>query len=851
MRKRAAGIIGSLVGIALFVAALWVLSRALDAHHLHDVMARVQQLTFGQVLLAFCFTILSYFALTCYDWLAFKHLGRVIAYWKVIFTAFITYSVSHNLGFSLFTGGSIRFRLYSAWGVTASEIAQLVGFGVLTFWLGYSTLAAAVLLTGQIALPAEIRLPLHSTTAIGLLFLFALAGYLILNLVRKSPITIRGMEVSLPRPGLTAAQITVSAFDWCVAAAALYVLLPSAPGLHYLDVLGVFLIAQIAGLGSNVPGGLGVFESVCVLLLQPSLPAPAILGSVLVYRVIYYLIPLGAAALSLGTYEAVRHREFFRKLSTPINQWIMPIAPDIAAFTTFLSGVVLLFSGSTPGVVVRMKWLDDFLPLALIEASHFVGSLIGVGLLILSRGLQRRVDGAYVMSVAFLTIGIVASLAKGFDYEEALILGAVLAVLIPCRPFFYRKSSLLSEPLNPVWFASIALVLIASIWLTFFSFKHVEYSSDLWWRFALFEDAPRSLRALVGALVGLGAFAVLRLMRPRAPELEVPTREDLDRLLPAIRSSRETEANLALLGDKSLLVSDSGRSFLMYGVEGRSWVAMGDPIGIPSECRELVWQFHGMADSHGGWTVFYQVDPDKLTHYLDLGLSLTKLGEEARIDLTLFTLEGHAAKQMRHWHRKPQSEGCTFQIVDAGEAQALYPELRAISTAWLELKNVREKRFSLGCYDERYLSHFPLAIVRQNEQLVAFANMWLGGDRYELSIDLMRHLPDAPGGVMDFLFIELMLWGRQQGYQWFNMGMAPFSGLDTRGLSPLWNKLGTFVYRYGEHFYNFQGLRKYKDKFDPVWTPRYLASPGGVSLFRIFANLGTLISGGAKGVIAR
>ena len=104
---------------------------------------------------------------------------------------------------------------------------------------------------------------------------------------------------------------------------------------------------------------------------------------------------------------------------------------------------------------------------------------------------------------------------------------------------------------------------------------------------------------------------------------------------------------------------------------------------------------------------------------------------------------------------------------------------------------------------------------------------------------------------MEYLFVCMMLWGKEQGYRWFNLGMAPFSGLENRALAPLWNRLGAFVFRYGEHFYNFQGLRQYKEKFDPQWRPRYLASPGGLALPQIFANLATLISGGVKGVVAK
>ncbi|MBE7444414.1 MAG: DUF2156 domain-containing protein [Planctomycetia bacterium] len=143
------------------------------------------------------------------------------------------------------------------------------------------------------------------------------------------------------------------------------------------------------------------------------------------------------------------------------------------------------------------------------------------------------------------------------------------------------------------------------------------------------------------------------------------------------------------------------------------------------------------------------------------------------------------------------------------------------------------------------------APVRKNGKIIAFVNIWQGAEKEELSADLMRYLPDAPNGVMEYLFIQLMRWGKQEGYKWFNMGMAPLSGLEEHALAPLWNRLGALVFRHGEHFYNFQGLRRYKEKFDPEWEPKYLASPGGLKLPRILTNIALLISGDHKGVVIK
>jgi phosphatidylglycerol lysyltransferase len=258
-----------------------------------------------------------------------------------------------------------------------------------------------------------------------------------------------------------------------------------------------------------------------------------------------------------------------------------------------------------------------------------------------------------------------------------------------------------------------------------------------------------------------------------------------------------------------------------------------------------------MANRQGGWTVFYEVGQQHFPLYLDLGLTLLKLGEEARVPLAAFTIEGNARKGLRSNRNRVEREGCRFEVVGPEEIPALIPELKAVSDAWLASRHTREKGFSLGFFKPDYLCRFPAALIRREGIIMAFANILPDPQREELSIDLMRHLPDAPGGVMDYLFTELMFWGKEKGYHWFNLGMAPFSGLESRALAPLWTRVGALLFRHGEHFYNFKGVREYKEKFDPVWEPRYLASPGGLALPRVIANVAALISGGLKGVVGK
>jgi phosphatidylglycerol lysyltransferase len=178
-------------------------------------------------------------------------------------------------------------------------------------------------------------------------------------------------------------------------------------------------------------------------------------------------------------------------------------------------------------------------------------------------------------------------------------------------------------------------------------------------------------------------------------------------------------------------------------------------------------------------------------------------------------------------------------------------DLRRVSDDWLHEKAGAEKGFSLGFFDEEYLSRFPAAVIERDGRIVAFANLWLGPDRNEISVDLMRYHRDAPGEVMEALFVHLFLWGKAHGYRWFALGMAPLSGFERSAVAPMWNRLGSFLYRHGEALYRFQGLRAYKDKFNPEWEPRYLVYPGGLRLARVLTDVSALIAGGYRRIFLK
>jgi len=554
------------------------------------------------------------------------------------------------------------------------------------------------------------------------------------------------------------------------------------------------------------------------------------------------LAPTLILAIGLAVAAIVRHRGPVKRLILAGGDWVTVVVPRLLALATFVAGAILLFSGAVPTPRHRLGTLQEHVPLAVVELSSYLARAAGAGLIILARGIQRRLDAAYHLTALLLLGGIVFSLAGALDIEQAISLTVMLAALLASRRYFTRHASLIEERFTRGWLVAIGIVVVSTVVLAWIWYRDIGLSGSRFFEFGHDADAPRSLRALTAAAGVLVVWGLARLVRPARAAVPLASPEELEDAAEIVATSRRASAHLALLGDKSFLFDDSGRAFIMYRVVGQSWIALGDPVGDVTRAAALIERFTEMANADAGWPAFYRTGPALLPLYLEFGLAVVKLGEVARVPLATWTLEMPERRTLRRTHRKLVRDGLTFEMIAPEQLAPLIPELRDISDDWLHAKQTREKGFSLGRFDEHFLARGPVGVARFNGKLVAFASVWTSAEHCEAEVDVMRYSAAAPPAVMRYLLVELCFWAQREGYESFNLGMVPLAGIRRSAVAPMWHQATSLFKRAGERYYNFEGLRDFKQWFYPEWEPSYLVSVGGTKRPILIANIAALIS---------
>lgn len=837
-------ILGSLISILILVLALVALRSSLAELEPRSIGEALYSVPAGSWVAALAAVALSYACLVVYDVTALKTLGLNLPLRTAATAATLGNAVSNMLGLSFISGGAVRMRVYHIAGLSTPDVIRIVALTSLTFWGGIFVcfaLSLPLLSVGGGAIGAWLPDPVQ-------LALPWLVGFLLvagLAYLGRGGRKVKIAGIVLPLPGAPTAigQILAAFVDLAACAAIIFVLLPNGSLWFYPTVLTAYVVAVAFGVLTHLPGGVGVFEAIMCLLL-PEVDKGILVAALIGYRLVYYLLPFMLAVVVSVIAERRTLLKKARALAHRTGSLASAMAAPGLSAMTFLAGATLVWASALPSAPEDTMPLSSYLPHAADALSHLASSAIGTMLMFVGWGLYRRLDAAWLACLMLAVAGFVLALLRGPDLVQAGICIGLVGALGANRAAFYRQTSLMAEPFSRQWLVAVAAVVTGAVCIGLWAFKDVPYANDLWWRIdpsgKLSGDASRFLRAALLSGLLTAVIAVRWLLSP--VKLKVETKLPGSVFAVALAHSTSSQAHLARTGDKAFLVAPEGDAFLMFRQSRHTLVAMGDPVGPRERWSALVWRLRDLADQQRARLAFYECSPAMLELAVDLGLGAIKLGEEARVPLASFTLDGKEHAKLRQAVNRALREGLRFRVAQREEVPALLPVLRAISDDWLARKGGREKQFSLGRFESQYLCEEPVALVEKDGKVVAFANLWPMPSRQELSFDLMRYSTGAPAGTMDFMFTQMMLWGREEGYQWLSLGVAPLSGIEGRRLAPAWARIANQMFRHGERFYGFEGLRRYKNKFAPVWIPRYLAAPRGLGTALALFDILMLVS---------
>ena len=726
-----------------------------------------------------------------------------------------------------------------------------------------------------------IILLLLDVTLIGVLLLGVWWPKLVESLLRRIQAIVNRIGSWFKRPNLldtdwaytNAAELTDASQAVAEYPARLVRLLLVMLAAYAIDIFSLYVLfrafGQTIGLGallagfamgilfwvvSPIPQGIGLVEGV-MTLTYTSLGVPTDTAAIvsLAFRGLTFWLPL-----VLGFVLIQHTRTFGGRERSLAEAW----GVRLMALLTALMGVVNLLSAATPSLMSRFEIIEKYLPLVVSRGGHLTAALGGFALMSLSIGLWRRKRNAWVLTLVVLGISVISHLVKGLDYEEAL-LGLGLAVwLLTLRPHFYARSDTPSvrQGLRAV-VASISFTLLYGVTGFYLLDRHFSVNFGLFAAikqtvvmFTEFYDPGLQPVPITHFghffansiyLVGAATFAYAMFMLLRPVLLHHPaTLWERRRTETLVKNyGRSSLARMALFDDKSYYFSPGG-SVIAYAAHNGAAVALGDPIGPPTDAFQAITGFKAFCAKNDWIPAFYQTQPDYLEHYRAAGFKSLNIGSEAIANVASFTLAGNVNKGLRSAYNRMVRIGYRSAVLHPPLGQTQLTELRAISDTWLTHMHGTEKRFSLGWFDEAYLQSGPVMVVYDHkDRPVAFANIVPEYQRNEISIDLMRYIP-GEHGIMDFMFVSLFEWAASEGYANVNLGLSGLSGLGERAEDPNIERALHYVYEHVNQFYNFKGLHAFKAKFHPTWVPRYLIYPNAAALPTIILGLNHASSGG-------
>jgi len=799
------------LGIIIFVVAIMLLSNELKGYSYQQILDTLKAIPSFKITLALILALSYYLILGGYDVVAFKFINVPLKFKNVVFTCFISNALGNNTGYSMLFGGSIRYRLYSLYNVSMLNVTKVLFFSSATIWFGLLIIGGIVFTFFPVEF-SDSKFFFHSSLPLGIIFLTIVTLYTLLSLFKSKPIKLfNKWTITFPNIKITLWQMLLATADWVIASCTLFVLLPAGE-ISYITLLQIFLVAQMLGILSQVPGGMGVFETAIVMMLPQATESSYVMGALLAYRAIFYFFPLGIALLLLASHEFFRAKKRFKVLARFYGGRMASLIPQALSISIFIGGAIILFSGVTDVSSSIIHRLDNYVSPVILDSLHFAISVIGIMLLFISRGLILRIKRAYKMAVVLLSLLFPLALINGYGYEKIISLLVLLSLVIPAKKYFYRNLSLIAMKLNMLWFSLISAVFIMSTWLCFFVYRPDFYSVNKFIS-VLFSasDSGRSLRVCIGMLVTIIIVVIAEVWkRYRYKQSHI----DLENIKQISQESSYIYGNYAF-ENRSLFAMNTN-SYIMYSRINDNAIVFGDPVGDNKTSKELIWDFKEMTDLKNINPTFVYLGYKNLKTYDDIGLDIASFGVDANVSLESFSQDLDSVSDIKELSNKLENSGYSFEVVDKKDFIENKKYVGFIDYQWeKDFGNLKNKMFDVSMNAaNKYI------IIKKDNFISAYAYMLLSNNKFEVFVSNVRYTTDCDEKILQYILFKSIVWAKQNEYKWFNLGLTPS---DEVIIDDEFNK-NAKIFVFAEHFkYDMAALKEFKSKFNPVWKKKYVA----------------------------
>ncbi|ADC87632.1 MULTISPECIES: bifunctional lysylphosphatidylglycerol flippase/synthetase MprF [Staphylococcus] len=814
VKNRILSILKITFATALFCIVVFTLYRELSHIDFKNTVTVFSKINRWMLVGLFACGGASLLLLSMYDVILVKSLKMEMPLFKIIRISYIINAFNAIIGFGGFIGAGVRAVVYKNYTEDKKKLVHYISIILISMLTGLSLLSILVVLhvfnaSHMIDKISWVRWILYVVA----LFLPIFIVYTIMRPADKKN-RFMGVYCTL-----------VSSVEWLAAALVLYLsVLIVDIHISFMTLIGVFIIAALSGLVSFIPGGFGAFDLVVLLGLKSlDIPEEQILLALLLYRFAYYFVPV-VVALLLSTFEfgstAKRYFEGSKYFvpAKDITSFAMSYQKDILAKIPSLSVAILVLITSIMFFINNMTIIYD----GLFDENHLVYYIVlsihtsACLLLLLNvKGIFKQSRRAIIFAMISIILIFGATI---YTYASALLL-SWLIVMFAILVAAYRRAKVLKRPFRLHQFVMSFIMSVVVLYVNHFIISQTFYALDVY-QIEMNTSALRYyfwLTILVIILV-VGIIAWLFDYRFNRPH-QINDYKQCETIIDSYGGNYLS--HLLYSGDKDVFMHDNEQAFLMYRYKGNALVVLGDPIGDTQSFQTLLESFYQYAERLGYDVIFYQVSDRFMPLYHNFGNQFFKLGEEAIIDLTQFTISGKKRRGFRATLNKLEELEFKFEILEPPFSNNLMSSLKEISDMWLDGR--QEMHFSVGQFTTEYLSKAPIGVIKdKDDKIIAFCSLMPTYYNDAISVDLIRWLPEIELPLMDGLYLHMLLWSKEKGYGAFNMGMATLSNVGQMDFAFVRERIAGRVFEHFNGLYRFQGLRRYKEKYSPNWEPRFL-----------------------------